>query len=112
MRVVIESGAFYTISVVILFVVYMLSSNAELPVSDAVSHSHLCSRQAITHYYTDCPNYCMFYFSDSYARSCSPLPRELRSTSLLPGWTVATQLSLALQKIPMRHRGHTLYRYI
>lgn len=48
MRVVIESGAFYTISVVILVVVYMLSSNAELPVSDAVSHSHLCSRQAIT----------------------------------------------------------------
>lgn len=49
MRVVIESGAFYTISVVILVVVYMLSSNAELPVSDAVSHFHLCSRlQAIT----------------------------------------------------------------
>jgi len=36
MRVVIESGAFYTISVVILVVVYMLSSNAELPVSDAI----------------------------------------------------------------------------
>ncbi|KAF8622046.1 hypothetical protein AX15_007329 [Amanita polypyramis BW_CC] len=36
MRVLIESGTFYTASVVLLFVVYMSSSNAELPVSDAI----------------------------------------------------------------------------
>jgi len=35
-RVLIESGTFYTISIVILFVVYMLSNNAELAVSDAL----------------------------------------------------------------------------
>ncbi|KAK2462176.1 hypothetical protein APHAL10511_005808 [Amanita phalloides] len=35
-RVLIESGTFYTASIAILFVLYMLSSNAELPVSDAV----------------------------------------------------------------------------
>jgi len=39
MRVLIESGTFYTISIVVLFVVYMLSNNAELAVSDAVSFS-------------------------------------------------------------------------
>ena len=39
MRILIESGTLYTISIVILFVVYMLSNNAELAVSDAVSLS-------------------------------------------------------------------------
>lgn len=40
-RVLIESGLLYTLSIVILFTLYMTSNNAQLGVSDSVSFVNL-----------------------------------------------------------------------